>query len=81
MHSIWFVLIGVAVGGLASVLVSGRGIGRLGDVAVGVIGALSGGFVFDRLGVHAHRLGGSLLASLVGALVLLAFLKLTARPR
>ena len=55
----------------------GGGFGVVGDIIVGVIGALLGGFLFRTLGVSA---GGGLLGSLVvatiGAVVLLFLLRL-----
>jgi uncharacterized membrane protein YeaQ/YmgE (transglycosylase-associated protein family) len=46
MHFILFVLIGLIAGALAGRVVSGHGYGMLGDLAVGVIGAFLGGWLF-----------------------------------
>jgi uncharacterized membrane protein YeaQ/YmgE (transglycosylase-associated protein family) len=55
----------------------GGGFGVVGDIVVGVIGALVGGFLFHTLGVSG---GGGLLGSLVvatiGAMALLFVLRL-----
>ena len=42
---IWFILIGLAAGFLAGKVVKGHGFGLLGNLIVGVIGALLGGFL------------------------------------
>ena len=40
---LWFILIGLIAGWLAGVLVKGGGFGVLGDIVVGIVGALLGG--------------------------------------
>jgi uncharacterized membrane protein YeaQ/YmgE (transglycosylase-associated protein family) len=44
MAFLWFILIGLAAGWLAGQLMRGGGFGVIGDIIVGVIGALLGGF-------------------------------------
>ena len=48
MGLIWFLVVGVVAGWLAGVLVKGGGFGLVGDLVVGVIGAVLGGFLFGR---------------------------------
>lgn len=77
MEFVWFILIGLAAGWLAGQLMSGGGFGVVGDIAVGVIGALLGGFLFRILGVSAGGgLLGSLIVATIGAIVLLIVLRL-----
>ena len=72
MGLIWFLLIGLAAGWLAGQVMKGGGYGVIGDIIVGVIGALLGGFLFSRLGVSAGSgLIGSLIVATIGAIVLL----------
>jgi uncharacterized membrane protein YeaQ/YmgE (transglycosylase-associated protein family) len=55
----------------------GGGFGVLGDIVVGVIGALLGGFLFRTFGVSAGGgLLGSLIVATIGAIVLLFVLRL-----
>ena len=68
---LWFLLIGLAAGWLAGRIMKGRGFGLVGNLIVGVIGALLGGFLFTLLGLHAYGLIGSLVTAVVGAIVLL----------
>jgi uncharacterized membrane protein YeaQ/YmgE (transglycosylase-associated protein family) len=79
MQLIWFVLIGIAAGWLAGQIMKGGSFGLLGDLVVGVIGALFGGFLFGALGIHAYGLLGSLITATVGAVVLIALLRLIKR--
>jgi uncharacterized membrane protein YeaQ/YmgE (transglycosylase-associated protein family) len=58
---------------LASLLVRGTGLGLIGDILVGIVGAFLGGFIFNLLG-HAGVTGFnvySLVVAFVGAVVLL----------
>ncbi len=77
MNFIWFILIGLAAGWLAGQLVKGSGFGLVGDIVVGVIGALLGGFLFSTFGVSTGGgLLGSLIVATIGAVVLLFGLRL-----
>src|SRR5207247_2439842 len=58
---LWFILIGLAAGWLAGMLVKCRGFGLIGDLIVGVVGAIIGGFVFRLLGFEATNIIGSLI--------------------
>ncbi|MBU6432512.1 MAG: GlsB/YeaQ/YmgE family stress response membrane protein [Nitrospirae bacterium] len=75
MEFVWFILIGIAAGWLAGQIMKGGGFGALGDLIVGVIGAMLGGFLFGFLGITAGGLLGSLITATVGALVLIALLR------
>ncbi|MBD2187429.1 GlsB/YeaQ/YmgE family stress response membrane protein [Pseudanabaena mucicola] len=77
MNLIWFILIGLAAGWIAGQLVKGSSFGLLGDIIVGVIGAVLGGFLFSALGLSSSGgLFGSLVVATVGAVVLLFGLRL-----
>ena len=80
MEFIWFILVGLVAGWLAGQLVKGGGFGVVGDIVVGVIGALLGGFLFSSLGVS---LGGGLLGAIIvatiGAVLLIFILRLIKR--
>lgn len=76
MSLLWFLLIGIAAGWLAGQIMKGGGFGLLGDLIVGVIGALLGGYLFGLLGISAGGTVGSLITATVGAIVLIALLRL-----
>lgn len=77
MEFVWFILIGLAAGWLAGQLMKGGGFGVIGDIIVGVIGALLGGFIFGTLGVSVGGgLFGSLIVATIGAIVLIFLLRL-----
>ncbi len=81
MNIIWFLLIGLCAGWLAGVLTKGRGFGIAGNLIIGVIGAILGGFLFGLLGLKSYSLLGSLVMATVGAVVLLFLVGLAIKGR
>jgi uncharacterized membrane protein YeaQ/YmgE (transglycosylase-associated protein family) len=81
MPFLWFLLIGIAAGMLAGKVMNGGGFGLVGDLIVGVIGALLGGFLFGLFGLSANGPLGSLVTATVGAIALIALLRVINRPR
>jgi len=80
MNVVWFLLIGAVAGWLAGLLTKGRSFGLIGNIVVGVIGAVLGGYLFRFVGVSAGGgLLGSLITALVGAVVLLFVVGLITR--
>lgn len=65
------VLAGLTAGWLAGLIWRGAGFGLIGNIAVGVIGSFIGSFLFRILHISFHGIVGSILAALVGALILL----------
>ena len=76
MEFVWFILIGMCAGWLAGQFMKGSGFGLVGNLIVGVIGALLGGFAFQLVGLAAYGLLGQLIVATVGAILLLALLRL-----
>ncbi len=81
MDMLWFLLIGIAAGMLAGKVMNGGGFGLVGDLIVGVVGALLGGFLFGLFGLSANGPLGSLVTATVGAIALIALLRVINRPR
>lgn len=71
MNIIVFILVGLLAGWIASSLMKGEGLGILGDIVVGVIGAFIGGFIFDMAGVAVYGFWSALGMSVIGAMVFL----------
>ena len=76
MEFLWFILIGLAAGWLAGQIMKGGGYGLVGDLIVGVIGALLGGWLFGLAGIAAGGLIGQLVVATIGAIVLILVLRL-----
>ncbi len=79
MHIIWFILIGIAAGWLAGTLMKGGSTGLLGDLILGVIGAIVGGFVLGLLGFSATGLLGELITATIGAMLFIGLLRVIKR--
>ena len=71
-------VVGAIAGWLAGLLVQGTGFGLVGDIVVGILGALIAAYLFPRLGI-ALTLGGGLLGSIIlafiGAVILLVIVR------
>ena len=76
MNIIFFLLIGGFAGWLAGKIMKGRGLGLWTNIAVGVVGALLGGTLFEQLGIQMDGPVGQLLTATIGAVALLWLAKL-----
>jgi uncharacterized membrane protein YeaQ/YmgE (transglycosylase-associated protein family) len=81
MRFIWFLLIGLCAGWLAGQLTKGKGFGPAGNLIIGVIGAVVGGFLFGLVGLGSTNLLGELITATVGAIALLAALQYATKKR
>jgi uncharacterized membrane protein YeaQ/YmgE (transglycosylase-associated protein family) len=76
-----WIIIGLLEGWIAGLLSRGAGFGCIGDILIGLVGSILGGWIFSRL----HILGGgfvfSLAAAVVGAVILVAFARLLTGSR
>jgi uncharacterized membrane protein YeaQ/YmgE (transglycosylase-associated protein family) len=72
---IWWLLVGLVAGFLASVVMRGGGYGVVGDIIVGLVGALIGGFLASLLGLGAGGFIGTVIIAFIGAVVLIAILR------
>jgi uncharacterized membrane protein YeaQ/YmgE (transglycosylase-associated protein family) len=71
-------VVGAIEGWLAGLVVNGTGFGLVGDIVIGILGALIAGFLFPYFGI-ALTLGGGLLGAIIlafiGAVILLVVVK------
>jgi uncharacterized membrane protein YeaQ/YmgE (transglycosylase-associated protein family) len=69
-----FIIVGAIAGFVASKVLSGKGMGLLWDIVVGILGAFLGGWLAGLVGIPVSTgtftIGG-LLAAFVGAIILL----------
>lgn len=73
-------LVGAIAGWLAGLIVKGYGYGLLGNIVVGIVGALIAGFLFPRLGFGlGEGILGSIIAATLGAVILLFLIRLVKR--
>lgn len=71
---LWLV-VGLVAGFLASRVMRGGGYGVVGDIVVGLIGALIGGFLAGLLGLGSFGLIGNIIVAFIGACILIAILR------
>jgi len=78
-----WIVVGLIAGWLAGKVMKGSGFGLLGDIIVGVVGALVGGWLADvLLGINNALTGFNLttiIISFVGAVIVLFVLRLLRR--
>lgn len=81
---IGWIVIGLVAGWLTGKIMKGDGYGAIVDMVVGLIGALIGGFLFEKLGfggVNEHGLIISIVIATIGAIILTFLLRLVTGRR
>ena len=81
MYWLWYILIGLAAGYVASLIVKGSGSGMLLNLVIGMVGGVVGGWLFSLMGIASTNMLGSLLTSVFGAIVLLLIVGLFTRRK
>ena len=71
MHLFGAIIIGLIAGWLAGKLMRGQGYGILADVALGLIGAVLGQWIFLRLGIPVDSRIAFLVMATLGAVILI----------
>ena len=66
-----FLMIGLISGWLAGKLKFGQGLGLLGNLVLGIAGALFGGFLFSFIGIATRGFFADVIAAVIGAWILL----------
>jgi uncharacterized membrane protein YeaQ/YmgE (transglycosylase-associated protein family) len=81
MDLLTWLIVGLVAGVLAALVVGG--VGLIGDIIVGIVGAFVGGWIFRQLGVSTpfSGLAGTIFTAFVGAVVLLFLLHVVMRGR
>lgn len=77
-----FLLVGVVAGWLAGKLVRGGGYGLIGDMVIGVLGAIIGGFLLPKVGLGrlvTIAIVNEIVVATIGAVILLLVLRLIKR--
>ena len=80
-----WIVVGLVAGWLASQVMRGGGYGLIGDIIVGAVGAVIGGFLAARFLNMPDAVNGinvtSILVAFVGAVILVAVLRLVSGRR
>jgi uncharacterized membrane protein YeaQ/YmgE (transglycosylase-associated protein family) len=68
---IWWIIVGLIAGWLAGKIMKGSGYGTLGDILLGMLGAIIGGWILRLLGFYSSGgLISSILVATLGAVFL-----------
>lgn len=70
-YILFYTIIGLVAGWLAGVVMKERSLGLIGNLVVGIVGAIIGGYIFEFFGISTGGLFGSLISAIVGAIILL----------
>ena len=70
-----WIVVGLIAGWLAGQVMKGGGYGLIGDLIVGLIGALIGGFLVGLFVHGSVGLIGSIIVAFIGAVILVAILR------
>lgn len=82
MHILWMLIIGLVIGALAKLVMPGKDPGGvLITMVIGVAGALIAGFLGRSLGWYHEGESAGFIASILGAVILLAGYRLVAGRR
>ena len=81
MHPFGAIIIGLIAGWIAGKLMRGRGYGIIADIALGLIGAVIGDWLFTRLGITISGRLGFLTMATVGAVLLVGAAHLLSSER
>ena len=80
-----WIVVGLIAGWLAGKVMRGGGYGLIGDIIVGIVGAVIGGFLAATLLNMPNAVNGinvtSILVAFVGAVILVALLRLVSGRR
>ncbi len=80
-----WIVIGLIVGWIASVIVKGSGSGILGDIILGIVGALVGGFIASAVFGVADPISGfnltTFIIAIIGAIIVIAIVRALSRGR
>ena len=78
MGFLYFIIVGLVAGFLAGQVMKGGGFGLVGDIIVGILGAVIGGWLFGTMGLGGGMIG-SIIVATVGAIILIFLVRLVKR--
>jgi len=76
LHFVWWILVGLIAGWATGKIMKGSGYGTLGDIILGIVGAIIGGWIMQLLGFSGQ--GGTIytiLIAILGAVILVWILR------
>jgi uncharacterized membrane protein YeaQ/YmgE (transglycosylase-associated protein family) len=75
-----FIIVGAIAGWLAGLVVKGFGFGLIGNIVLGIVGAVFAGWLFPTLGISlGGGILGAIIAAAIGAIIILLLVRLIKR--
>jgi uncharacterized membrane protein YeaQ/YmgE (transglycosylase-associated protein family) len=71
MDWLYIIFVGAIAGWLGSFLFKGSGSGLIWNILLGIMGALVGGWIFEKLDIQTSGFSGTILTAAIGAFVVL----------
>lgn len=82
MHLLWWILVGLVAGWATGKIMKGGGYGFFVDIALGIVGAIVGGFIAGLLGISpAGGLLYTILIALAGSVLVVFLFRLVTKGR
>jgi len=78
-HLVEVLFIGGVIGWFAGLIIRGRGFGIIGDIAIGIIGAMFGGWMANVLGLSINSALGEFMMAVLGAVILVGLTRFIVR--
>jgi len=75
MHIVAWIISGIVAGWLTGLIVKGRGFGLIGDLVIGLLGGILGGWLLSQFGITASNWLAEILTAVVGGIVLVAIVR------
>ncbi len=79
MNLLIFIVVGAIAGFLAGKVVTGRGLGLIWDIVVGILGAFLGGWLAAAVGIAVTNLVAEVVVAFIGAAILLLLFRMATR--
>jgi len=77
---LYVILIGAIIGWLSGQIMKGNGYGLIGNIVIGILGAVIGGWLTDALNISlGSGIIGNIITGVLGAVVLIFVLRLVRR--
>ena len=85
MGLLTWIVVGLIAGWLAGLVVKGRGFGVIGDIILGIVGALVGGFLAGAIFGIPNAINGfnltTIVVAVLGAIIVVALVRALSRSR
>jgi uncharacterized membrane protein YeaQ/YmgE (transglycosylase-associated protein family) len=79
MRILLWIISGLVAGWLTGLVMKGRGYGLLGNLVIGLLGGIIGGWLFSLFGLAARGWLGEIVVALIGGVVLVAIARFLRR--